>query len=120
MTKILVIEDDDDIRTLIKRVLGHEGHEVVEAKDGSIGIAAFRDSGPDLVISDIIMPNTDGLEAIEKILTLQPDAKIIAISGGGPLASSDFLAYAKKLGVLKTLAKPFTPPDLLKMVEEVL
>jgi DNA-binding response OmpR family regulator len=120
MTKILIIEDDEEVRTLVKRVLIKEGHEVFEAADGVLGVSAFRTSGPDLVISDVVMPNKGGFETIEEILTIEPNTKIIIISGGGSRSPERHFKHAKDLGALKTLAKPFTPPDLVRLVKEVL
>ena len=120
MTKILIIEDDDEVRNLVKRVLIKEGHEIFEAADGILGVSAFRKTDPDIVISDIVMPNQDGFETIEEILTIEPNTKIIVIAGGGSRPPDRHFKHAKNIGALKTLAKPFTPPDLVKVVEEVL
>ena len=120
MTKILIIEDDDEVRNLVKRVLIKEGHEIFEAADGVLGVSVFRKTDPDIVISDIVMPNQDGFETIEEILTIEPNTKIIVISGGGTRSPERHFKHAKDIGAIKTLAKPFTPPDLVKVVEEVL
>ena len=120
MTKILIIEDDDEVRDLVKRVLIKEGHEIFEAADGVLGVSVFRKTDPDIVISDIVMPNQDGFETIEEILTIEPNTKIIVISGGGTRSPERHSKHAKDIGAIKTLAKPFTPPDLVKVVEEVL
>ena len=121
MTKILVIEDNEDIRGLYKRILERAGHEVIEAPDGKAGTRLYRESPTDLVITDIIMPEKEGIETIKELTNDYPDIKIIAISGGGSaMASSVCLTLAGKLGARKTLSKPIQTSQLLDAVREVL
>lgn len=103
----------------MRRMLESENHTVVEAADGNAGIEAFRNEAPDVVITDIIMPNADGLEVARQILEMNPEAKIIAISGGGRLAEDTYLNFARKFGVAAVLAKPFSPNELLTLVDGV-
>ena len=89
MPRILVIEDNDAVRRMVGRVLVDEGYEVQEAADGSAGLNAYREQPSDLVITDIVMPDTEGLETIRELCRYDPPAKIIAMSSagtGGPAA----------------------------------
>jgi DNA-binding NtrC family response regulator len=120
MAKILVIDDDDIVRTTIGRILRRSGYEVVFAADGRRGVQQFRNEGPDLIITDIIMPDQEGLETILEIRRIRPDAKIIAISGGGRLGNADFLTMAEKFGAREIIAKPFDPSQLTESVSRCL
>jgi CheY-like chemotaxis protein len=120
MARILVI--DDDARTLrtIRRVLELARHEVVEARNGKVGISLYREKPADLVITDMIMPEVDGVETINKLRQDYPEVKIIAISGGGRTEPGAYLRAAENLGAVLTLTKPFGKTELLRAVEEVL
>ncbi len=120
MATILVIEDNTAVRNTVCRILQSGGYDVTIAEDGRKGMAMFRRQRPDLVITDIIMPEQEGIETIRQILGDQPDAKIIAISGGGRMGHIDFLDAARKLGARDILPKPFDPDDLLSRVENCL
>jgi DNA-binding response OmpR family regulator len=120
MAKILVIDDDVMVRHTISKILRHGGYEVVLAEDGVRGMAAFRKERPDLVITDIIMPEQEGIATISQIKREVHDAKIIAVSGGGRIGNADFLSMARKLGASDILAKPFLPEDLLGRVKSCL
>lgn len=121
MAKILIIEDEEDIRSLYKRLLHQAGHDVIEAADGDEGISLYRSELPDLIITDIIMPGKEGIETIMELRRDFPEVKIIAISGGGQvLPGSVCLQLAEKLGAAKTLAKPFSKQELLEAVGEIL
>ena len=116
MQKILVIDDDILVRDTIVRILDRRGYQVLVAEDGAHGLRIFRSEHPDLVITDIIMPEKEGLETIREIRSECPDAKIIAISGGARIGNMDFLKFAGKLGAAELIAKPFDPTDLVKTV----
>jgi DNA-binding NtrC family response regulator len=116
MTKILVIDDDVIVRETIVQILEDGGYQVLSAEDGKRGMAAFRAERPDLVITDIIMPEQEGIQTITEIRGVKPDAKIIAISGGGRIGNTDFLKIARHLGAFDAIAKPFDPDDLLSRV----
>lgn len=121
MPSILVIEDNEDIRALYKRILERAGHKVIEAADGKAGTRLYREAPADLVITDIIMPEKEGIETIKELTNDFPDIKIIAISGGGSaMASSVCLSLAGKLGAKRTLSKPIQTSQLLDAVSEVL
>jgi len=120
MVRVLVIEDDDVVRSMLLAVLADSGHEAIGACNGDKGVAMYREEPADLIITDIFMPEKDGIETIMELRRDFPDVKIIAISGGGRFESVHYLGSAGKLGAARTLSKPFTPPELLSAVEEVL
>lgn len=119
MVKVLVIDDEKDVREMARRALESEHHTIFEAADGIDGIKAFQEHQPDVVVTDIIMPNADGLEVISRILEINPKAKIIAISGGGRIAGKTYLKYARKFGVTAVLSKPFSPEQLLSLIRDM-
>lgn len=120
MVRILLVDDDAAVLETLRTGLLAAGHEVVGVADGMQAIAAVRDAGFDLVITDIVMPNADGIETILKLRRLQPDLPLIAMSGGGRAGTGDYLAIAAKFGAAATLAKPFSPRQLAKVVAGVL
>ncbi len=125
MARILVIDDDPDMRNLLRTKLEKAGHEVSEAGDGSAGINLYAQKPADLIITDIFMPGKEGLELIREFRRDCPEARIIAISSGGPERLSgvpvcDFLELAKKMGARYIFKKPLDFEKLLKVVEDVL
>ncbi|MCX8043425.1 MAG: response regulator [Desulfobacterota bacterium] len=114
--RILVIEDDELVMSMLCKVLETEGYTVVRAENGAIGIKKFQEGGIDLVITDLIMPEKEGIETIRELKALDPQVNIIAISGGGILAPEQYLAIAKRLGVQRTFAKPFSRDEILAAV----
>ena len=120
MTKVLVIDDDAIVCASIVHILEDDGYEVLSAQDGLRGMAMFRSEQPDLVITDIIMPEQEGIQTITEMRKARPDAKIIAISGSGSIGNIDFLRIAQHLGASDAIAKPFDPEDLLKRVKRCL
>ena len=120
MAKVLVIDDDSSFRRMIRMILTRMRHDVVEAQDGNEGVKSFKAEQPDLVISDMVMPDKEGIQTIQEIRALMPDARIIAISGGGVSADGDHLTAALKLGANLILSKPFRPAELTAMVEQLL
>ena len=117
---IMVVDDDEQVRKLIRKILEREGHTVVDACDGRDGCSKFRKAPADLMITDIFMPAQDGLETIESMVKEFPTLKIIAISGGAPGGSFDFLPVAKSFGAVGTLKKPFSKDDLVSLVNSSL
>lgn len=121
MAKILVIDDEEQLRDLLKQMLTRDGHNVITAFDGVEGMRAFNQSNPDLVITDIIMPNKDGIEVITELLCRNPGLAIIAISGGRRAITAEFnLESAELLGVKGILSKPFTRDQLREAVNQAL
>jgi CheY-like chemotaxis protein len=120
VTRVLVVDDDVHARTVVRAILENAGMEVVEATDGAAGLLAFRDSGADLVLCDLFMPDVDGLEMIRALRGEFPGVKVIAMSAGGFHGTVDLLAVARRLGAAEVLPKPFTSSALVEAVERVL
>jgi two-component system response regulator (stage 0 sporulation protein F) len=114
MANILVIDDQDSIRALLRTMLEAAGHEVIEASNGRIGLELYRQRPTDLVITDILMPELNGLDMIVELTREFLDAKVIAISGSGE--GKNTLDHAKLLGARRTFRKPFSLPQLLTAV----
>ncbi len=117
---ILVIDDEELIRLQVCTALKQDGYVVHQAANGNEGLTCIALSVPDLVITDILMPDKEGIETILDLRRHYPSIRIIAISGGGRTGNKDFLRTAKHLGADRTLAKPFALGELLKVVREVL
>jgi two-component system chemotaxis response regulator CheY len=120
MTKILVIDDDAIVRMTVEHILRDAGYEVLTAENGLRGMAVFCSEQPDLVITDILMPEQEGIQTIAEMRKAKPDAKIIAISGGGHGGKVDFLSMARALGAMDVVPKPFDLDQLLAIVENCL
>ena len=120
MPKILIIEDDIDLRRMLTRLLEREEFTVLEANNGLEANVIFDQAVPALVITDIIMPDQDGIGTINFIRKRFPDTKIIAISGGGRMISQDYLKIANMLGADYTFKKPFNNRELVAKVRELL
>jgi two-component system chemotaxis response regulator CheY len=118
--RILLIEDDPDALLAIEILLSHLGYKVETARNGREGLKMFRANAPDLVLTDIIMPEAEGIETIIAMRRLQPNAKIVAMSGGGPMNRVSLLDMTLKLGASDTLAKPFDGEQLADAVRTVL
>ena len=116
MANILLIEDEQIVAETLEIVLFKAGHDVVVAANGDIGLAQFIERKPDLVITDIIMPEKEGLETIRAIREKDPSVPILAYSGGGRTRNFDFLRMADKLGANEVLRKPFTNEDMIAAV----
>ncbi len=120
MPRILVIEDDDQVRTMLCMTLGQAGYDTVEASNGKVGMRVQRETPADLIVTDIIMPDQEGLETIMKLRKECPAVPIIAISGGGRVAARDCLNDARLLGAKKTFQKPVDRGELLGTVRGLL
>jgi two-component system chemotaxis response regulator CheY len=118
--RILLIEDDPDALLAIEILLSHLGYKVETARNGREGLKMFRANAPDLVLTDIIMPEAEGIETIIAMRQLRPGAKIIAMSGGGPMNRESLLDMTVKLGATDSLAKPFDDDELARVVERSL
>ncbi len=120
MARILVIDDEKQVRGMLRQVLERAGYEVIEACDGEEGIKLFRKQGADLVITDIIMPEKEGVETIIELKRDFPDVKVIAISGGSRgLDKYNCIEYTEMIGVAYSFAKPFDNKELLEAVAEL-
>ncbi len=120
MARILVVDDDLQVRKFISSVLTRAGHDILGAGDGHEGLALYREEAPDLVVIDIIMPEKEGIETIIELKRLNPGVRIIAISGGGRVGPEGYLMTARGLGAMETLQKPFTMEELVQSVDRVL
>ena len=120
MVKILVIDDNDLVRASTRAILESEGYAVDEAGDGDVGIARATSSAPDLILTDIVMPNKEGIEMIRDLRSRGYDGPIIAMSGGGRLDATEVLDLAGKLGADACIAKPFKKAELLAKVKACL
>lgn len=120
MAKVLVIDDDATMRRMIHRTLANAGHEVVEAANGVQGMRMFLTQGPAVVITDLIMPDQEGIQTIREIRAAGSKVGIIAISGGGVGDGSLYLTLAGELGADEVLPKPFRPTELIALVEKLL
>ena len=117
---ILVIDDEEPVRTVLRQMLEKEGYEVEEAPDGAVGLSLLQDHPIDLVITDLFMPEKEGIETMREVQKSFPQVKIIAMSGGGRMGKLDFLPMAESFGAQRTLAKPFERKELLEAVSAVL
>jgi CheY-like chemotaxis protein len=121
VASILVVDDDEQIRTFVRTVLQAEGFVVHEAENGARGLTSYRLVLPDLVLCDLFMPEKEGLETVLTLCRQSPGVKIVAMSGGsGVTGSADFLPVARCLGAVATLAKPFGRGTLLRTVREAM
>ena len=130
MKKILVIDDEEDIRVVLQQVLELEGYEVAVAADGREGLAMLDQDGADLVITDVIMPGMDGVETLEHVREKWPDMPVIVISGGGnvapmeyqpgAIATNAYLESARQAGAALSITKPFERKELVDAVGSLL
>ena len=120
MATILVIDDEPFMLDFVRKILESAQHRVLTATSADSGIEAYREHRPDLVITDLIMPEKDGLETIRDLRRIDPAARIIAISGGGRSGYTNALEAAKAFGAQATLRKPFAPNVLLDAVVKVM
>lgn len=120
MARILIIDDEPQIRSMLRLMLERVGYEVTEAPDGIEGIRRYRENPSDLIITDLIMPNKDGIGMIIDLKKEFPGVKIIAMSGGGVNRPEGYLDGARKLGASRTLTKPIDRDEMLKAVKETL
>ena len=114
--RVLLIEDDTSVRRIVRKMLERGRHEVIEAENGRVGLDRLRDGAFDLVITDIVMPEMDGLETLIELRKLYPTLTVIAMSGGGRTGNMDFLGSAEKLGASAVLHKPFTIDMLITAI----
>ena len=120
MSRILVVDDDPEIRSTLKKLLELRGHQVVVAADGRAAETALIGAPFDLMVTDIVMPDQDGLEVIRITRAAHPDLPIIAISGGGRLRTGNYLRLATAMGAVAALEKPFDFEEFLQAVHAAL
>lgn len=121
MARILIVDDDSSIRALLREILEAEGHQVEEASNGKLGVLSYRANPTDLVITDILMPEKDGVELIMELQESFPAIKIIAMSGGGRGLDAQYnLRIAKDFGAVQQIEKPFTRKQVVETVRRAL
>ena len=120
MKRILIIDDEPHILLMLKKMLEKAGYEIDLASNGVEGLDLFSKRPSDLVITDIIMPEKEGLETIRAMTRILPELKIIAMSGGGRLSASNYLETALIFGASKIIEKPFSQQQMVSAVKELL
>ncbi len=120
MARILIIEDDEQVRLALKQMLEREGYDVTEARNGRVGVDLQKNDPFDLVVTDLIMPDQEGLETISILRRDYAELKIIAVSGGGLSAPGPFLKMAQEMGADHSLGKPFRMAEMLSVVKDLL
>ena len=118
--RIMVVDDDPGIRRSLDTLLSRAGYQVVQAADGNEAVRLWRDQRVDLVITDLHMPNKDGIQTIVELLTHAPGTPIIAMSGGGQTRRLDLLGNLPLLGRILTIEKPFTLGEMMQVVGQAL
>ena len=118
--RVLVVDDDELVRRILRRVLELDGHTVEEANDGQAAVVMFELSPADLVIVDMIMPRKEGVETLKELRRLSPGVPVIAISGGGGGDPAPYLEAAQKLGASAVMQKPLDFNRLLRTVDSLL
>ena len=118
--RILIIDDERQIRVILKKMLGDKEFDITTASDGNEGMTLFNEKPFDLVITDLIMPQKEGIEVINELRTDYPDVPIIAISGGGQNAPGHYLEVAKILGANAIFEKPIERKKILNAVKKSL
>jgi len=115
-TTVLVVDDDPSVRQALTRLLAREGCAVLEAESGAQGLEAARTGSPDLVVTDVNMPEMNGIEFLLAIQEQDPGLPVIAISGGGRIPKDSLLQDADLLGAVEVMAKPFEASALVAAV----
>ncbi len=120
MARILIVDDETDLRGMFKMLFESNGYEVIEASNGNEAIELYRSSPVDLIIMDVFMPEKEGIETILELTSEFPDVNVIAISGGGKVGTRDCLDSALEFGAKRVFTKPVTADRLLRAVEQIL
>lgn len=120
MARILVVDDDEPFRRTVELGLARYQHEVMGASDGNDALRRLGQAAVDIVLTDVVMPGKEGIEFILDLRHLVPRPKIIAMSGGGRVGNASYLSIARSCGADATLAKPFSPEQLIEVVDRLL
>jgi DNA-binding response OmpR family regulator len=120
MPHLLLIDDDELFRPMLRENLEQMGYTVTEARNGQEGLEKYASAPADLVLTDIIMPDKEGIETIVELRKKWPGVKIIAMSGGGRLTAASYLNVAQKLGAGCVLSKPFSTDELSAAINKLL
>jgi CheY-like chemotaxis protein len=119
LAEVLVADDDPIMRALLHEILTQAGHEVVEAEDGRAALRLAETRSFDLVVTDMLMPDMDGIELIQALRTSRPSLRILAISGGGRFKAENVLRWGAAVGADAVMTKPIAAKALLEMVERL-
>lgn len=119
MASVLIIDDDPAIRRVLRRLIEREGHSVTEAENGKMALRRFAGEPADLVISDIYMPEMDGIELLIWLQEAHPETRLIAMSGGGSLPADHLLDAARALGAVAVMEKPFSIDTVRRLLADV-
>ena len=120
MARILVVDDEYDVRLALRKLLESAGYEVVEASTSEEAVERFREAPTDLVITDLFIPTEGGLAVIQKVIADQPDLNVVAMSGSAVGLMDETFAAARKQGAVQTFKKPFQTDEVLAMVKGLL
>src|SRR5207247_5337065 len=119
MARVIVIDDQEPIRRIVRRALENDGHEVFEASDGEVGMELLERAPADVVITDIFMPGMDGIQTLREIRKRFPAIKVIAMSGGDSTGLLDLRQDVELPGALKRIQKPINASELVEEVDGV-
>ena len=120
MARIMVVDDEEAVREILRAMLERESHSVVEAENGKVALDRLQEEQADVVVADLFMPEMDGLQLITKLREESPETKVVAISGSVYERRHRFLEIAGRMDSVRTLAKPFTAQEVQEVVREVL
>ena len=121
MFSILVVDDEDSVRELVKEMLSRDGYTIYEASNGQEAVDSFNEHPVDLILTDLVMPEKSGIDLIMQLKNENSQVKVVAISGGGGITGRfDYLPIAKLLGARAIIRKPFTMAEIRKAVSEAL
>ena len=120
MARVLIIDDAEYVRQTLGQALEDDGHAVLMATNGREGLEVFGAERPDLVITDVLMPDMEGIETIRELRRIAPELKIVVISGGGRVNNVDYLELARKFGAAAALRKPFPLDEFCRVVNDCL
>jgi DNA-binding NtrC family response regulator len=115
--RVLLIDDEPAVRKIVQKMLKRAGHEVVEAENGRVGMAQLETAAFDVIVTDIIMPEMEGIETLMNVRERFPNIAIVAMSGGGRTGNINFLEVAPKMGAAAILQKPFTYNALVEAID---
>jgi DNA-binding NtrC family response regulator len=120
LPRVLLADDDDDLRHTLGQLLSRAGYQVIEVKDGVQATHTLEETHVDVLVTDLLMPHKEGLETISEAKKSHPGLRIVAISGGGRVRPEGYLGMAKRFGADRTMQKPFTGEELVKVIAELI
>jgi DNA-binding response OmpR family regulator len=117
--RVMVVDDNEDMRSMLKLCLEADGFEVEVARNGQLALDLLHRQPADVVVTDLFMPDQDGIETILELRKQFPQVRIVAMSGWTSSEGSDYLRVAREIGALETLRKPFDPQELSQLLREL-